>query len=652
MIKTKEEYLAKVDAAMDAATAYYVEGAELMSDVEYDTLWHEIVDYEQGNPGERVAHSPTMRVGAPARKGVTMVKHLDKLLSLGDAFTPEDVIEFFKDICDNNLFVVEQKIDGLAVSLRYDNGKFIRASTRGDGEEGEDITGNVAVIDDIPLVLGMPTKGIVEIRGEVYMTHASFEKNAEAGRVFANPRNAAAGSLRKLDPKDTKARELSFFAYSATPINGVNSVPQFHDFMRRAGFRTPPYMTVTTSGGIQGALEMVEAERPTLGYDIDGAVVKVGDYKLQKELGVLSRTPKWAVAYKFAAEEAWTLLEDVEYQVGRTGVMTPVACLRPVEVGGVVVKKATLHNLKEIKDKGLMIGDTVVVRRAGDVIPEVVGPIASRRTGSEVHVPEPWRCPICMNDTVKDGDKYYCQAIGCLGRLYSSLEFFASRKCFDIKGLGAKQIKFLVDKEYVTSVAEIFMLAEHAKDLSKLPGWGERSVANLLAAIEGSKKLPFHKFFPALGIHNAGEHVARELEKTYTLRDVRYLSKAELMRLDGVGEVTATAIESFFKQAENLITVDHLITLGVEPTYPDRTVREVMSGPFTGASVVVTGSMSRPRREIESQLREAGASVKSSVSGETHFLVAGDKAGGKLAKAKKLHVTILTEAEMNTMLGV
>lgn len=641
-----------------ASNSYYNEATSIMDDEEYDILFKELRQFELQNPDQVLSHSPGMRVGAPPRSSVTKVRHSSRLLSLADAFSKEEVEAFFNRLpfSVSGRFSVEHKIDGLALSLRYEDGRFVRGATRGDGIEGEDITENAAVITDIPLTLNNPIVGTIEVRGEVYMSKGAFEQlNKTASlkneKLFANPRNAAAGSLRQLDSKVTAARNLSFFAYDMVREgrnDEIESVENLHHFLRDAGFETTPFSLASTLHDAESAVEKIAQGRDALKYEIDGAVIKLNSFTEQTQAGILSRTPRWAIAWKLPAIEKTTKLNTITFQVGRTGVITPVAELEPVSIGGVVVKRATLHNMEEIQRKGVKIGDTVFVRRAGDVIPEITLPVTAMRDGTEQEIGAPTECPSCASPLFKDGDLYFCQSLSCAGKLERSLSHFVSKKGFNIDGLGDKQIAFLIEKEWLLSASDIFVLSHHEQTLFGADGWGEKSVSKLMQSIEQSKKIPFHRFLFALGIRGVGEVLARELETQFTFDLLTKLSPDALAKIDGVGEIIAKSLVAFFSDEKNKAELDKMFESGVSLVYP---VRSDEQSELSGKKFVITGTLSRSRSEIADLIREAGGTIQSAISKSTDYLVAGEKAGSKLKKAEKLDISVLDEKSLLILLN-
>ncbi len=656
-----EKYLETINLLNKAAAAYYRDDAPFMSDEEYDRLYREVVDFEWKNPDKKQNFSPTMRVGSKVREGFTKVVHSEKMMSLDDAFSVSEVEEFFNrlDFVPNGGYVVEQKIDGLALNIIYESGKFVRAATRGDGSVGEDVTENVATVKEIPLyVPEFAGISLIEVRGEVYMPKSSFEelnaaKSSYGEKPFANPRNAAAGSLRQLDPKVTADRKLKFFAYAITGISDVDikSQEELHAFLRNSGFKTPHFEKIGKIEEIETLIEKTIAGRGDLPFDIDGLVVKLNRFDEQRAAGFLTKTPKWAIAYKLPAIEKTTKLLDITWQVGRTGIITPVAELEPVEITGVVVKRATLHNIEEVERKGLKIGDTVFVRRAGDVIPEVTAPVEQLRDGSEKEVVHPENCPVCGSKLAKAENKvaYKCQNIDCQAKIVAYISYFVSKGCFNIDGLGEKQVEFLHERGWLNYVTDIFHLSDYALFLYGEKGWGEKSVQNLLDAIEKARKIRFRNFINSLGIDGVGEFIAGELEKKFNVEELIAATPAVLMQIDGIGLIVADSIASFFADPHNKETVGKLLE-EVEIFYPEKNASSGNAG-FEGKTFVITGTLSQPREVFAEKIKSLGGKVSGSVSKKTDFVLVGADAGSKLAKAKELGVNTIDEEEFNSMLG-
>ncbi|HEY8124978.1 MAG TPA: NAD-dependent DNA ligase LigA [Methylocystis sp.] len=666
---------------------YYQDDAPAVSDAEYDALRRRYEELEKAFPELATAQSLTKTVGAKPSEKFAKVKHAVPMLSLGNVFSDEEVEEFvarvrrFLNLHDGALrFTFEPKIDGLSCSLRYAKGHFVRAATRGDGFEGEDVTANVRTIDEIPQRLHGDHSDVLEVRGEVYMTHEDFTalnlRQQESGKtVFANPRNAAAGSLRQLDPKITASRPLHFFAYGWGESSALPAHTQLGVLEALRGYGLPVNPLTTLCASAEDMLahyRAIEAQRATLGYDIDGVVYKVDEIALQERLGFVSRAPRWAVARKFPAERATTILRDIEIQVGRTGALTPVARLEPVTVGGVVVQNATLHNEDYIKDKDIRIGDTVVVQRAGDVIPQIVEVVPEKRPKEglkEYKFPDV--CPRCGSVALREIDEKTGEAdvvrrctgsLVCPAQAIERLKHFASRNAMDIEGLGDKQIELFFQEGLIRTPSDIFTLEERDRaSLTKIKnreGFGETSVRNLFAAIEARRRVPINRFIYALGVRHVGETNARRLARHFgdfaSLREtgreaaLGSEARARIDSIDGVGPVVAEALHDFFAEPHNERELDELlgqITLEPMPAVAS-------TSPVAGKTVVFTGALERlTRDEAKAQAERFGAHVAASVSKKTDLVVAGPGAGSKLKKAAELGIEVISEDEWFTRTG-
>jgi DNA ligase (NAD+) len=678
--------LAKDIAYHDAR--YHTEDAPEISDRDYDLLRQRNAAIEAAYPHLIREDSPSQRVGAPVADGFAKVAHAVQMLSLGNAFEPDDVQDFadrvrkFLSIAEEAplAFTAEPKIDGLALSLRYEHGKLVQAATRGDGRTGENVTENARTIGDIPAELtGDDVPDVFEARGEVYMSHEDFAalntRMAESGRVFANPRNAAAGSLRQLDSEITKTRPLRFFAYGWGEASAIPAQTQFEmiETMGRWGLTVNARMKRCESVADMMAYHAgLEADRAGLGYDIDGVVYKVDGLDLQGRLGFRSREPRWAIAHKFAAEVATTVLEDIDIQVGRTGSLTPVAKLRPVTVGGVVVSNATLHNEDYIKGIGgngepiregreLRAGDTVQVYRAGDVIPKVVDVDLSKRPETSTPFVFPEECPECGSDAVREEGEAVRRCVGgliCPAQAVERLKHFVSRNAADIDGLGAKQAEAFWSDGWIKQAADIYTLEQRfggdaLQALKNKEGWGAKSAEKLFRAIDERRVLPLDRFLFALGIRHVGEGTAALLARTYmswealraameALAAGNEEAREALLSVDGVGGVLADALAAFFGEAHNLESLNALLAhVAVEDAEP-----AAQEGVLAGKTLVITGTLEQmSRSEAKARAEAAGAKVSGSVSAKTDYLLAGEKAGSKLKKAEELGVTILTEKE-------
>ena len=645
---------------------YYALDEPEIPDAEYDRLFRELQQLEQEYPGLVTPDSPTQRVGAAPLSGFDEVKHAIPMLSLGNVFSEQELSDFDRRVreglgIDEVVYCVEPKLDGLAISIRYEGGVLVRAATRGDGATGEDVTQNVRTIDAVPLRLyGEDYPEVLEVRGEVYIDKAGFEKlnqrQRERGlKSFANPRNAAAGSLRQLDSRITAERPLTLYCYGVGVVEGAE-LPANHsailEQLKEWGLRVCPEIRVVK--GMQGCLDYyndIAARRDSLPYEIDGVVYKVDSLAQQQELGFVSRAPRWATAHKFPAQEEMTLLNDVEWQVGRTGALTPVARLEPVHVGGVMVSNATLHNPDEIARKDVRIGDTVIVRRAGDVIPEVVGVVASKRPADTRSIDTPSHCPVCDSEVVQEEGEAVPRCSGglfCSAQRKNAIKHFASRKAMDIDGLGDKLVEQLVDAGLVQDVADLFALSR--EQLAGLERMGEKSAANLVAALEKSRATTLERFLYALGIREVGESTARTLANHFgTLELIEQADEAQLLEVEDVGPIVAHHIHTFFRQPHNREVIDKLIAVGVH--WPDVEVLQAEEQPLLGQTFVLTGALEMMSRdEAKAKLQALGAKVSGSVSKKTSVVVAGEAAGSKLAKAEQLGLEVWDEERLRALL--
>jgi DNA ligase (NAD+) len=628
-------------------------------DAEYDRLMGELRALETEYPRLLTPDSPTQRVGAAPVAAFGTVRHHMAMLSLDNAFSEEDVRDFDRRIRERLdraavAYSAEPKLDGLAVSARYENGVFVQGATRGDGETGEDITQNLKTIKALPMKLRMDRPpAVLEVRGEVFMPMAGFEKfNREAvargEKSYVNPRNAAAGSLRQLDPRMTAARPLDLFIYGLGVVEG-ETLPAHHNdtlnTLRQWGFKICPQSQVVE--GADGCLEYyreIGALRPTLPYQIDGVVYKVDDLELQRRLGFISRAPRWAVAHKFPAEEALTTVRDIEFQVGRTGALTPVARLEPVFVGGVTVSNATLHNMDELTRKDVRVGDTVVIRRAGDVIPEVARVLPERRLKGAKLAVLPKACPVCGSPVVKEGAQAVARCTGgrlCAAQRKEEVIHFASRRAMDIQGLGDKLVEQLVDRDWVRTPADLFAL--QTDRLSTLERMGDRSAEKLHSAILASRHTSLPRFLYALGIRDVGESTALALAQHFQdIGPLRRATDEDIQRVPDVGPVVAKNVAAYFGDAENAGIVDRLLEAGISwpaPKAPQPHAR------FAGKTFVLTGALQALTREAAAEaIAQFGGKVSGSVSKKTHYVVAGADAGSKLKKAEQLGVPVLDEA--------
>ncbi|MFQ6286926.1 NAD-dependent DNA ligase LigA [Yersinia enterocolitica] len=648
---------------------YHVLDAPEIPDAEYDRLMQQLRELEAQHPELITNDSPTQRVGAAPLDAFEQVKHEVPMLSLDNVFDEESYLVFDKRVhdrlkrADPLTFCCELKLDGLAVSLLYEDGELVRAATRGDGTTGENITANVRTIRAIPLRLqGDKLPRRVEVRGEVFMPLAGFEQlNDEArrkgGKVFANPRNAAAGSLRQLDPRITAKRPLTFFCYGVGLLEG-GELPRSHiqRLMQFKAWGLPVSDRVKLCTGSEQVIafyRQVEQDRGGLGFDIDGVVIKVDSLDLQEQLGFVARAPRWATAFKFPAQEQITQVREVEFQVGRTGAITPVARLEPVQVAGVIVSNATLHNADEIERLGLRIGDTVIVRRAGDVIPQVVGVVMDQRPQDAKEITFPEHCPVCGSDIERVEGEAVARCTGglfCAAQRKEALKHFVSRRALDVDGMGDKIIEQLVEKQYVENPADLFTLT--AGKLTGLDRMGPKSAQNLIVALEKAKQTTFARFLYALGIREVGEATAANLAAHFrNLENLRAADIEALKSVPDVGEVVARHVVNFLGEEHNQKVIEALEKVITWPE-PQQIIAEEIDSPFAGKTVVLTGSLTiLSRDEAKDRLAALGAKVSGSVSKKTDLVIAGEAAGSKLAKAQELGITVIDEAEMIRLLG-
>ncbi len=645
---------------------YHVLDAPVVSDAEYDQLFRTLKRMEEQYQYV-LPDSPTRRVGAPPLDKFEKVKHAEPMLSLDNAFSHDEVREFdqrAKRFLKSDVeieYTVEPKYDGLAMELTYERGLLVRASTRGDGYEGEDVTTNLMTVKAIPLrIEGKDIPDLIDIRGEVYMDIDEFEKlNKERERngepLFANPRNAAAGSVRQLDSSITEKRRLHMACYGLGSAKGIEfkSHDHFIEWLGRAHFPTPFILDRVT--GIERVIESIrkiEEQRSSFAFETDGAVIKVNDFDLQKKLGYKTREPRWAIAYKFPAHQATTIVEDILSSVGRTGVITPVALLAPVRIGGVTVSRSTLHNWEEIDRKDIRVGDTVLVERAGDVIPHVVTVVKEKRSGQEHKALPPRSCPACQSTVVQEEGEvaYRCINLNCPAQVLERITHYASRGAMDIEGLGEKNAELLYQQGLIRHFPDLYKL--QYDQLLDLPRFAEKSAKNLIDAIEKSKKTTLARFLYALGILHVGEYASKQLARHFKKIEDLYNVEAErVVEIKQMGEKLAESITGFFHEKENLHTLDTLQSLGLEIANPDyERNRKKEKRVFDGLTIVVTGMLSRPRGEIEKIIEELGGHAAGSVSNKTNYVLAGADAGGKLDKAKELGIPIIDEETFNRMI--
>ncbi len=645
---------------------YYVLDDPKITDAEYDVLLRRLNDLEAqlGLPVPK--DSPTQTVGAPLSQAFTACEHGEPMLSLANAFDSDEVLAFDKRIADilgdeSYEYIVEPKIDGLAVNLRYEAGVLVSAATRGDGRVGENVTDNIRSISDIPWRLralnNLPD--VLEVRGEVYMSKPAFEQlnqaqQAAGDKLFANPRNAAAGSLRQLDAKVSASRKLSFFAYGVG-LGGrgwVSSQTKLFERLHSLGFAVQNYTLFSNIQDVLVYYDQFLKQRASLSYEVDGLVFKLNNFELQEQIGYVARSPRWAIAHKFPAEEVETTVDEIIWQVGRTGVITPVAVMQPVLVAGVMVSRATLHNINELARKDVRQGDTVIVRRAGDVIPEVVRVVNADAEQRAFVVSIPSHCPECASLLVQEEGEAAIRCSGglsCPAQLKERLSHFVSRNGMDIEGLGEKLIARLVDEGLLHTMADLYEL--DWSSLSQWQGMGEKKIANLQQAIEQSKSCSLPHFIFALGIRHVGQATARALAETFgTWQAVSEADEEALLRINDVGTEVASSVRTFFTEQHNMDVLQRLHASGVQPE--TMVIKKHDAGhPLVGKTVVLTGSfMSLKRSDAQHKLRDLGAKVSGSVSKKTDYVVAGEQAGSKLEKAKQLDVSIVDEQQLLTWL--
>jgi len=650
---------------------YHVLDDPEVPDAEYDRLTRELQSLESEYPELITPDSPTQRVGAEPVSAFGTVQHQLPMLSLDNAFSEDELRDFHRRVADRLeieidaklSYAAEPKLDGAAVSLLYQDGKLVQGATRGDGTRGENITHNVRTIEAIPLKLyGEGYPSTLEVRGEVFMPRSGFnafnvQAQKKGEKTFVNPRNAAAGSLRQLDPRLTAERPLDIYVYSIGQVAG-GSLPVRHsevlDQLQLWGFKVCPERKVVD--GIDGCLafyEEIGARRDSLSYDIDGVVYKVDRFDYQRELGFVSRAPRWAIAHKFPAQEELTIVRGIEFQVGRTGAVTPVARLEPVFVGGVTVSNATLHNMDELHRKDVRVGDTVIVRRAGDVIPEVVKVMPDRRPKRTRIVKAPSKCPVCGSAVVREEDEAVARCSGglfCPAQRAEALKHFVSRRAMDVDGLGSKLIEQLVAMDRIKTPADLYGLTRD--ELVEMERMGEKSAENLLSSIEDSKATSLSRFLYGLGVREVGEATASSLASHYgKLEAIMAADEEGLQEVPDVGPIVASRISAFFGEEHNREVIQRLIDSGV--TWPEsEPAPRATDGALFGKTFVLTGSLSRmTRNEAKDRIQAAGGKVTGSVSKKTDYLVAGDKAGSKLTKAQNLKVTVLNEVELEKLLS-
>ena len=656
---SKKEYKEIIQEIRKHDRAYYVDAKPIISDYDYDRLIKELEAIEKEHPDWVDPTSPTQRVGEMPSKGFKQVAHTVPMLSLANTYSMEELSDFFARIQKltgktDTVFCSELKMDGVAVTVRYEKGVFVRALTRGDGKKGDDITANLKTLRSVPLKLDLEDPPeTLEVRGEVFMSHKAFrlsnQEKEDAGKeLWANPRNAAAGSLKLLDPAIVKKRNLSvvFYGLAEDSSHGIDSQLACHEFLKEAGLPSFAKKHRMKSKNLEAILlfaEAIEKERNALGFDIDGIVVKVDQISLRDDLGTTGKSPRWAVAYKFAPEQAETKIHDITVQVGRTGVLTPVAELEPVFLAGSTIARATLHNQEEITRKDIRVGDTVVIEKGGDVIPKVVKVDFKKRPKKTVAWHMPKNCPICGSATVhKEGEvAVRCSNRLCGDQVLRGITYFASKDAMDIEHMGPKVVKQLVEKGLVKSIADIYSLT--AEELSLLDGFKEKSIENLLASIDKSRKTTLPRLIMSLGIPFVGLGIAEILSRHGgDIDTIAEMTEEELVALEGIGEKVAGSVVDYFSHPENLKEIHRLIHLGVAPEI----VKTQKGHLFYGKTFVLTGSLENySRQKAATLIKERGGKVSSSVSKKTDFVLVGNEPGSKYDKAKKLEVSILSEEE-------
>jgi len=653
MIMNNKEYKEAVEKLKKWADAYYIYDNPIVTDEVYDKLYHEVVEYEKEHPNEIDYTSPTQRVGAVLKDGFKKAKHLSPMWSMEDVFNKQELqdwIDRVNKITPVDRYYIEPKFDGASLNLIYENGKLIQAITRGNGSEGEDVTNNAKAIKSVRLEIDY--QELIEIRGEVLMRFKDFERlnkeRLERGEEpFANPRNAAAGTLRQLDPKVVANRDLIFMPWGI----GKHSLnfeyqSQEMDFVYKLGFKEPFKREVVSQiEQMQKDYEEFIKMRPNLEIMLDGMVVKVDSVAKQELLGYTNKAPRWQVAYKFPAVEKQTKLKDVIWQVGRTGVLTPVAILEPVEIEGVIVERATLNNYDYIKELDVKIGDTITIIRSGDVIPKIIKVLKDFRDGNEKEIKIPTNCPVCGSHLLDEEPLLKCQNINCPARVVNSIIHYSSKGCMNIDGLGKKTVELLYEKNILKSVEDIYKLQEKRDTLLALEGFKEKKVDNLLSAIETSKKVECWRFIKGLGIEHIGEVAAKAICQVFKDKFLE-ATKEELLAIDGFGEEMAKSYIEFIE-----VNKDKILRLlnQLKITYPKE--QEIKNSLFTDKTVVLTGTMDRPRSQIKELLESLGAKVTNSVSKKTDYVIYGEDAGSKLKKAREIGVKTLYYKEFEEMIG-
>lgn len=645
----KEKYIQKVEILNKWAHAYYAEDNPMASDEEYDKLYHEVLDFEDKHPEQIHPNSPTLRVGGIVRDEFSKARHIKRMWSMEDVFSNSELEEWVKRVEKNagmQEFFCEPKFDGASMNLIYENGKLVRAITRGDGVEGEEVTDNVKTIRSVPLEIAYD--GLIEIRGEVLIKKDDFqsineERLNDGEPLFANPRNAAAGSLRQLDSSITAKRKLVFYPWGLGENSlAQNSLFEKMSFVYSLGFLAPPYrQRCANIEAIEEFYQKLISKRETIEMMMDGMVVKVDDVNVSEELGYTVKYPRWMCAYKFPAVEKVTKINAITLQVGRTGVVTPVAEIEPVNIEGAMISRATLHNFDEIERKDIRINDSVIIIRSGDVIPKIIKVLEDRRDGTQLEVHRPTICSTCGSELLDEGTLIKCQNLDCPDRITNAIKYFASKGCMNIDGLGAKIVEQLVDEGKISHILDLYAL--RYEDLEGLEGFKSKKINNILSSIEATKGAALHRVLNAIGMEHIGEVGAKALARKFGLGvvDATY---EELISIEGFGEEMAASVLEFMRvNKDTLLKLFEIIAPTVEMLV------EASDNPFKGKTVVITGTMSVSRDEVKAYLESLGAKVSSSVSKKTDFVIYGEEAGSKLDKAKELGVATITEDEMRGM---
>ncbi|PCD81339.1 NAD-dependent DNA ligase LigA [Lysinibacillus fusiformis] len=646
--------------------AYYVLDKPVVADSVYDQLLHELIALEEANPSLIFPDSPTQRVGGTVVEGFKKVTHDYPMLSLSNAFNEADLQEFDRKvrqaIGDHFSYVCELKIDGLAISLKYENGVFVQGATRGDGVVGEEITANLKTIHAIPLRLKEPIT--IEVRGEAYMPKKSFEKlNAQRAdngeELFANPRNAAAGSLRQLDPKIAASRQLSTFIYAIGgdgEVYGIDGHAEMLDYLEDLGFPSnKERQRCSTIEEVMAFIEHWTEHRPHLAYEIDGIVIKVDRYAQQDELGYTAKSPRWAIAYKFPAEEVVTTLLDIDLTVGRTGVVTPTAILTPVQVAGTTVQRASLHNEDLIREKDIRLGDTVIIRKAGDIIPQVVGVLIEQRPENSVPFEMPQNCPVCDSELIRiEGEvALRCVNPACFAQIAESIKYFVSRNAMNIDGLGDKVVEQLLRADLIHDVSDLYHLT--IEQLVELERMGEKSATNLVNAIQASKENSMERLLIGLGIRHVGEKAAKIVSEQFgSMEAVMAATDEQLVAIYEIGDKMASSLVEYFSNDDARAVIERLAEVGVNMTFKGKKVEVVVGdNPFAGKTIVLTGKLEQlTRNEAKAKIEELGGTVTGSVSKKTDLVIAGEDAGSKLAKAEQLGIEVWNEENLIEQLNL